>query len=925
MRFNPYTQEDSVKKNITTFVCLLTLAILCLAGLNGTLFAQTLPGGTYQVGSSRAYSNLTAVADTLNTHTVTGNVVFELMDDYDGTSGETFPIAFTPFTTSGGNWTVTIRPASGVSLRTTSGSVSTNPLFKLNGVDRLTLDGRAGGTGSTIGWLIRDTVTTSASCAVQFINDATYDTLQYLQLESQNILQATVFFDSTTGAAGNDNNVIDHCLIRDRSDVSGTPACAIHSSGTSAKENSNNVVQNCDIMNFLQYGVSLVSNNTGWTISNNNFYCTTSGTSSTYVIYTYDGNGYTVSGNYLGGQTAACGGSAWTSSGNWYGIYLAQTSGTSSTVQGNTIQNIEITGSASFYGMYFNGGVATTGTGNTIGHASTSNSIQLAGQTNHAIFINAGTTTVQNNHIAHVTSTGTDNQTILRGIAGQLSTVAGNTIDHLSTASTKSLNISGNTFASASAALIGIYTAATTPNQIIENNTINDLSCTSSGTAFPALIAIGIDPSSTTSGTVQTNHIYNCTNLSLGAANAPSIIGVRTFNNNGSWTMANNMISLGNSSNTNNVRIYGIQEGGDTCWIYYNTILIGGSPTTGAATSAALNTYHPSTEITSKDNIFVNERSNSGSATGKHYAILKSANAPLISDFNILYANGTDGYVGTHDNETTIDTALTDWQTATSGDANSKSKAITFSSTTDLHLSGASIGDFDLTGTPIAGITTDYDGETRDAGFPYMGADENIASPLPVQCSALLATCKNTQSVELQWRTATEVDNFGFEIERSQVLSRQSSIGNLEWTRIGFVEGAGTSTSPREYSFVDRGVAPGRYSYRIKQIDRGGSFRYIGETEVEVGGVPHEFTLHQNYPNPFNPATTIEYDLPEEANVSLVVYDNLGRRVAELVNTHQQPGYYTATFDASHLTSGMYYYKLQAGDFVKVRKLILVK
>ena len=904
-------------KRAATDVRLVSLAILCLIGLNNGVFAQTLAGGTYQVGAAKTYNNLTAVAAALAGNTVTGDIIFELMDDYDGTSGETFPITFTPFATSGGDWTVTIRPASGVSLRTTSGSVSSNPLFNLNGIDRLTLDGRAGGSGSTVGWLIRNTATTSAGWTIQFINDATYDTLQYLQLESQNILQGTVFFTSTTGAAGNDNNVIDHCLIRDRSDVTGPPACAIYSSGTSAKENSGNVVQNCDIVNFLQDGVYLFQYNTGWTISNNNFYCTTSGTSTTQVISTYDGSGHTVSGNFLGGQAAACGGSAWTSSGDWYGIYLKQASGTSSTVQGNTIQNIGITGSASFYGMFFDGGAATTGTGNTIGHASASNSIQLAGQTNHAIYVNAGTVTVQNNHIANITSTGTDNQTILRGIAGSLSSVIGNSIDHLSTASTKSLNTSGNTFASASAALIGIYTAATTPNQTIEDNVIHDLSCTTSGTAFPALIAVGIDPSSNTSGTVERNRVYSFSNLASGAAILPSVVGIRTFMNNGSWIMANNMISLDNGGNTNNVRIYGIEEGGDTCRLYYNTILIGGSPTTGLANSAALNTYHPSTEITSKDNIFVNERSNDGSATGKHYAILKSADAPLTSDHNILFTNGTDGFIGTHDNETTIDTTLTDWQTATSGDAHSISKAVTFSSTTDLHLSGGSIGDFDLQGTPISGITTDYDGETRDGSFPYMGADENTTAPLPVQLSMFVGSPVGN-GVDLRWITATEVNTCGFEIERSRVP-------NAQWVTIGFVEGAGTSTTPRQYRFLDGGLATGRYAYRIKQIDRDGSFRYIGETEVEVSTIPKEYALYQNHPNPANPSTTIEYALPEQAHVRLTVYDVLGRAVKTLISGSQERGNHKVVFDAQNLSSGVYYYRLQARGFVKVKTLVIVK
>ncbi len=886
--------------------------------------SQTLAGGTYEVGSSRTYTNLTAVASVLSSDTVTGNVIFELMNDYDGTTGETFPIIFTLFTTSGGNWNVTIRPASGVSLRTTSGSVTGNPLINLNGVDRLTLDGRAGGSGSILSWLIRNTATSSAGWSIQFINDATQNTLQYLQLESQNILEGTVYFASTTGAAGNDNNTIAYCSIRDRSDVTGIPSCAIYSNGTSGKENSNNFIQNCDIFNIGQAGVYLYQYSTGWTISGNNFFSGLAGSSQIRVVWMADGNGYSINNNYIGGQAIACGGSAWTTGNDFYGIYLAQASGTSTTLQGNTIQNIEVSDASSdFYGMYFNGGTATTGTGNTIGDASTSNSIQLAGQTNAAIFINAGTITAANNLIAHITSTGTDNNTLLRGITGQLSTVIGNTIHHLSTASTKQFNIDGYTYASANAALMGIYTIANTAGQTIENNTIYDLSCTSSGTAYPALIAIGIDASTNTSGTIRQNHIYNFSNLSTGGTILPSIIGVRTFSNKGSWQMVNNMISLMNTSNTNNIRIYGIQEGGDSCWIYYNSILIGGSPSTGAAASAAVNVYHVLDAITSKNNILLNERSNSGSASGKHYALRKSANAALISDNNVLYANGTDGYIATDDSGTTNYTTISAWNIATGQDAHSQSKAVTFASSTDLHLSEGSIGDYDLEGTPLAGITTDYDGETRSIDHPYMGADENTSSPLPVQLTSFTAVI-NCCDALLNWRTATEVDNYGFEVERRSVTSDELRV--TSWKKIGFVSGSGTSNSPKEYSFTDSKLPAGRYAYRLKQVDVDGLFKYSQSVEVEIGGVLKVFSLSQNYPNPFNPATTIEFTLAEDGLTTLKIYDVLGREVATLVKEELKAGVvHQVAFDASRFCSGIYFYQLESGSQTQVRKLLLMK
>jgi hypothetical protein len=110
----------------------------------------------------------------------------------------------------------------------------------------------------------------------------------------------------------------------------------------------------------------------------------------------------------------------------------------------------------------------------------------------------------------------------------------------------------------------------------------------------------------------------------------------------------------------------------------------------------------------------------------------------------------------------------------------------------------------------------------------------------------------------------------------------------------------------------------------LKQINRDGSFTYSTSLEVTTG-LPQTFALAQNYPNPFNPTTTIEYDLPKEAPVRLTVYDNLGREVKTLVTAVQQPGYYKLVFDAHTLSSGVYYYRIQAGEFVKIRKLLLLK
>jgi hypothetical protein len=198
-------------------------------------------------------------------------------------------------------------------------------------------------------------------------------------------------------------------------------------------------------------------------------------------------------------------------------------------------------------------------------------------------------------------------------------------------------------------------------------------------------------------------------------------------------------------------------------------------------------------------------------------------------------------------------------------------------------------------------------------------------APLPVQLVAFTATA-NRLAAELRWSTATETNNYGFEIERRRVESSTSNLNPEPWRRVGFVPGAGTSTSPQEYSFVDAGLSPGRYAYRIKQVDNDGAFTYFSGSEVEIGAAPKEFTLHPNYPNPFNPSTSIEFTIPEDGFVSLKVYNLLGQEVAVLFEGEAVGGrIYQQTFDASQLPTGVYVSRLSYGGQSLIQKMVLAK
>jgi hypothetical protein len=196
-------------------------------------------------------------------------------------------------------------------------------------------------------------------------------------------------------------------------------------------------------------------------------------------------------------------------------------------------------------------------------------------------------------------------------------------------------------------------------------------------------------------------------------------------------------------------------------------------------------------------------------------------------------------------------------------------------------------------------------------------------SALPVELNSFTSSVTGN-NVGLVWSTASETNNRGFEIER-KVLSGQSSISNSEFQTIGFLEGKGTTTNATNYSFVDKGLDPGVYNYRIKQIDFDGSFEYYElSSEVTIES-PMDFSLNQNYPNPFNPSTVIKFSIPNKGNVTLKVYDIIGNEVAALVNENKDVGVFEVRFNGEGLSSGIYLYQLRAANFVETRKMTLIK
>jgi hypothetical protein len=214
-----------------------------------------------------------------------------------------------------------------------------------------------------------------------------------------------------------------------------------------------------------------------------------------------------------------------------------------------------------------------------------------------------------------------------------------------------------------------------------------------------------------------------------------------------------------------------------------------------------------------------------------------------------------------------------------------------------------------------AGFDNVYGAGRADA----WNAFDTYVGPVPIQLVSFSACVVRNNDVGVTWKTVSETNNYGFDLYR-----KRGDTG--EWKKITFVEGHGTTLLPHFYLHVDRGVAFGKYSYQVKQIDLDGKSTAFPEVDVVVGVAPDKLILSQNYPNPFNPSTVIEFAVPQDGPATMKVYDICGQEVATLFEGHAETGkIYTARFNDSNLAGGMYFYRLQSSGKTETRRMVLMK
>jgi gliding motility-associated-like protein len=539
-----------------------SLSLLLLLLATSTGFAQT----TKTIGTSGAdYPTLKAAFDAVNAGTISGAITLQVIDN----TTETVSAVLNASGTGTASYTsILIYPT--VTGKTISGSLS-SPLIDLNGADNVTIDGRLNQTGvKDLTLSNTSTASTAGTSTIRLINDATANTLKYLNIKGSSMDTAggIINFSTTIGTTGNDINTIDNNAITNA--LGARPINAIYSLGTATVglENSENTISNNNIYDFLNTaaasnGLNLTAGTTAWTVTGNSFYETSAPFTSTaavnYVIIniTNVGEGFVVTNNYIGGSTASSGGTAWSKTGNnnnFTGILInAGPNLTANSIQGNTISNFEYTnsGTGTFVGLELKSGTINAGTisGNTIGSTTATDAIKYTSSNGafYGIWISAivstGIIKVENNSVANITFPSTTAYSTINGIfkngASTTVNIKNNTIKNITSLYTGTIGFKVYG--------IQVSTGSTTTPYGIIGNTISNISSSCTTTTTNSGYVAGILAAQ--KAVIQNNSISGITSKALQTSTTEATAMGIIARANADYIITGNTIS--NIKNTN--------------------------------------------------------------------------------------------------------------------------------------------------------------------------------------------------------------------------------------------------------------------------------------------------------------------------------------------------------------------------------------
>ncbi|MFA6400803.1 MAG: fibronectin type III domain-containing protein [Salinivirgaceae bacterium] len=731
--------------------------------INYFSIASNYMEGNYNVGSAQAYTSITGASGgffaAVNSTGLRGNVTANITSDIT----ETGEISLNQWNEANGSgYTLTIQ-SSAAATRTLSGSVNNvaaggpGAMIRVNGADNVVFD------GTTSRYLVFKNNTTNAgntSPTFEIYNGSTAFTLSGCNIENHNnstSTQGTI----TIGSGTNSNLTISgNQILNATTGYAGYPYCAIYCDNAS---NSSVTISGNYIYNFGNYGCYLVNAGDEFNLLNNHLYKTLTDDLSAINqtgIYLNGGNGHTIEGNYIGGQAISCGGSAWTNNGSSSevkGVVLNVGTDIASEVQNNTISNFNVqsTSGTVFTGFEIIDGAVNLGTstGNTVSNITTlATAVNAIYSSTHSCIV------IANNTINTINANGTGASTVLKGIVH-----SGSASANINNNAISALSCAGASTGLINQTVSGIYLSVACNSSEIHDNTIYNLTASNTGAIQTNASAIAVDAA--VSINIFNNKIYDIKNSSTmaDADTPPTASGIMMDSPETGFEIFNNLISLGNSQTTN-TSFYGIwmneQPSGDVVSsIYYNSILIDGSASSGAMpTFALLRGNNGASTLTKfvmdcKNNIFANRRAG---GTGKHYSIGNKGSNPTggwganATDYNLL-VTGDPANLGLWN---LTDYNFANWKTNTHCDINS-SYWVSTSGTSDannLNLTNlfTSIASGDLSivvanpecwaingnGMPLASINSDFTGTARSSllanGASDIGTYEIVPVAVPI-------------------------------------------------------------------------------------------------------------------------------------------------------------------------------------------------